>query len=321
MKFPFIKFFPTDWLAESSLRACGLAARGLWIDMLSLMHMAPRRGYLLAATGSPISPEQLARMTGCSADEVNRLLEELRTSGAFSCTVDGTIYCRRMVREESKRNLCQEAGRLGGNPLLTGKSDATLKGGVKGGVKGVVKGRANPLDARGQTLETKEPPTPSGGGVVAEDDPPEEVVDAVGMVIRPEPFSQLIAAWVAAKLPGWNSPDGIRGNGNRRGAFQQRQRDPYWRDRWRAAVDRLGKSKRARGETPSWPQGIRLDGFLKDPAYIDRALEGEFDDTPGAGGQPVAPPRKITTREELDAADMRISPPKPLFAGGSHRVG
>lgn len=165
------------------------------------------------------------------------------------------------------------------------------------------------------------PPTPSGGGVVAEDDPPEEVVDAVGMVIRPEPFSQLIAAWVAAKLPGWNSPDGIRGNGNRRGAFQQRQRDPYWRDRWRAAVDRLGKSKRARGETPSWPQGIRLDGFLKDPAYIDRALEGEFDDTPGAGGQPVAPPRKITTREELDAADMRISPPKPLFAGGSHRVG
>ena len=157
--------------------------------------------------------------------------------------------------------------------------------------------------------------------MVAEDDPPEEVVDAVGMVIRPEPFSQLIAAWVAAKLPGWNSPDGIRGNGNRRGAFQQRQRDPYWRDRWRAAVDRLGKSKRARGETPSWPQGIRLDGFLKDPAYIDRALEGEFDDTPGAGGQPVAPPRKITTREELDAADMRISPPKPLFAGGSHRVG
>lgn len=157
--------------------------------------------------------------------------------------------------------------------------------------------------------------------MVAEDDPPEEVVDAVGMVIRPDPLSQLIAAWVAAKLPGWNSPDGIRGNGNRRGAFQQRQRDPYWRDRWRAAVDRLGKSKRARGETPSWPQGIRLDGFLKDPAYIDRALEGEFDDTPGAGGQPVAPPRKITTREELDAADMRISPPKPLFAGGSHRVG
>lgn len=165
------------------------------------------------------------------------------------------------------------------------------------------------------------PPTPSGGGVVAEDDPPEEVVDAVGVVIRPEPFSQLIAAWVAAKLPGWNSPDGIRGNGNRRGAFQQRQRDPYWRDRWRAAVERLGKSKRARGETPSWPQGIRLDGFLKDPAYIDRALEGEFDDTPGAGGQPVVPPRKITTREELDAADMRISPPKNAFAGGSHRVG
>ena len=163
------------------------------------------------------------------------------------------------------------------------------------------------------------PPTPSGGGAVVDDGPSEEVVDAAGTMIRPEPFSALIAAWVAAKLPGWNSPDGIRGNGNRRGAFQQRQRDPHWRNQWRAAVERLGKSKRARGETPSWPQGIRLDGFLKDPAYIDRALEGEFDDSPG--GTPAGPPPvQYLTAERLNAADQKISPPRPLLAGGVHHV-
>ena len=109
MKFPFIKFFPTDWLAEPSLRVCSVAARGLWMDMLSMMHLAPRRGYLLAATGLPISPVQLARMTGCTAEEVTQLLAELQTSGAFSCTNDRIIYSRRMVREEGKRDLCAEA--------------------------------------------------------------------------------------------------------------------------------------------------------------------------------------------------------------------
>lgn len=168
MKFPFIKFFPTDWLAEPSLRACSLAARGLWMDMLSMMHLAPRRGYLLAATGSPISPVQLARMTGSTADEVTQLLAELRSSGAFSCTDDGTIYSRRMVREEGKRELCSEAGRRGGgNPKLQ-QDRGTFKGDHKGSPKGAPKGDSKLLDARGQKLEAEEeppnPPKPGGGG-------------------------------------------------------------------------------------------------------------------------------------------------------------
>lgn len=110
----FIKWYPNDWLAEPSLRACSLAARGLWIDMLSLMHLSPRRGYLLAASGLPISPEQLARLTGCSADEVNRLLGELHTSGVYSSSADGLIFSRRMVREESRREELSEYGKKGG---------------------------------------------------------------------------------------------------------------------------------------------------------------------------------------------------------------
>lgn len=164
-KLPFLKFFPNDWLAEPTIRVCSVAARGLWMDMLSLMHLSPRRGYLLAATGSPISPEQLARLTGCSADEVTRLLAELTSSGACSCTDDGTLYNRRMVREEGKREKCREAGRKGGgNPALKsngrgGGEAATLgtfKGGSKGGDKGGSKGQPKPLEARGQNTVPSE---------------------------------------------------------------------------------------------------------------------------------------------------------------------
>lgn len=145
----FIQWYPNDWLADPSVRSCSVAARGLWIDILSLMHLSPRRGYLLAATGSPISPEQLARLTGCSADEVTRLLAELQSSGVYSCTEDGVLYSRRMVRDESKRQKCSEAGKKGGgNP--------TFKGHPKGVPKGDNKGASKPPETRDQILPPSE---------------------------------------------------------------------------------------------------------------------------------------------------------------------
>ena len=98
--------------------------------MLCLMHESPRRGYLQHVNGGPVSPEQLGRMTGCQPDRVAVLLSELESVGVFSRAERDVIFNRRMARDENKRALCQEAGKLGGNPALT------LKGGVKGGSKG-----------------------------------------------------------------------------------------------------------------------------------------------------------------------------------------
>jgi hypothetical protein len=64
-KLPFFKFYPGDWMKDPALRSVSIAARGLWIDMLCLMHESDRRGYLQHATGKPVTAEQLARMTGC----------------------------------------------------------------------------------------------------------------------------------------------------------------------------------------------------------------------------------------------------------------
>ena len=163
-KLPSFQFYPGDWMKDPSLRACSIAARGLWTDMLCLMFESVRRGYLQHATGKPVSPEQLARMTGCSAEEVSRLLQELEDSGVFSRTEHGVIYSRRMARDEGKREKCREAGKRGGNPNLV---VSPLKGDPKGGVKGGSKGDANRIPTPSSSSSSSETPTPlrgAGGG-------------------------------------------------------------------------------------------------------------------------------------------------------------
>jgi len=102
-KLPFFQFYPSDWLSDPLLRACSIAARGLWIDLLSLMWDSPRRGFLMTGAQKPYSAEQLARMAGCAAKDVSALLDELKSVGVCSVKRDGTIYSRRIVREEEKR--------------------------------------------------------------------------------------------------------------------------------------------------------------------------------------------------------------------------
>lgn len=71
--------------------------------MLCLMFESSRRGYLQQANGQPLSLTQLARMTGCATDEAAHLVQELEDAGVCSRTEHGTIYSRRLVREEHAR--------------------------------------------------------------------------------------------------------------------------------------------------------------------------------------------------------------------------
>lgn len=102
-KLPAFQFYPGDWMKDPALRSCSVAARGLWMDVLCMMFESDRRGYLQASNGKSYSPEQIARMTGCSTDEASRLLKELETSGVYSRTAHGIIFSRRLVRDEEQR--------------------------------------------------------------------------------------------------------------------------------------------------------------------------------------------------------------------------
>ncbi len=183
MKLPSFQFYPGDWMKDPALRSVSLEARGLWIDMLCLLFESGRRGYLQHATGKPVSDEQLARMTGGSAEQVSRLLRELEDSGVFSRTEHGMIYSRRMIRDERKRAACSDAGKKGGgNPTYRthfGKSNETrdlpstfkghLKGGVKGDSKDGAKQKPNPSSSASFSSSSSEhTPLPPDGGLDAD---------------------------------------------------------------------------------------------------------------------------------------------------------
>ncbi len=117
MSKPWMKFYPSDWRSDPALRMCPLAARGLWMEMLSIMHEAEPYGHLVVK-GVPVEPDMLAKMVGIGLKECRNLLATLRQVGVFSETETGVVYSRRMVRDHAKALKDKENGKKGGNPTL-----------------------------------------------------------------------------------------------------------------------------------------------------------------------------------------------------------
>lgn len=100
------KFWWQDWQNDPALRQCSFAAQGLWMRLLCLAHEAVRRGSVLINGRMP-TPRQLVAQVGGTEREVAKLLGELEREGVFSRDPDGTIYSRRMRRDDE----ASEAGR------------------------------------------------------------------------------------------------------------------------------------------------------------------------------------------------------------------
>ena len=112
MKRPAFQFYPKDWRDEQALRLCSMAARGLWIDMMCLMHSADRYGHLEVA-GKGMTTEQVARLVGEPPKDVKVWMAELQDNGVCSVTDEGVIYSRRMVRDEAIREKRAAGGEAG----------------------------------------------------------------------------------------------------------------------------------------------------------------------------------------------------------------
>lgn len=161
---PWMKWYPADWRADPGLRMCSFAARGLWADLLALMHEGEPYGHLTINGRVPTS-RQLAVMLGGTAKEIDALIAELMDAGVPSRTDDGVIYSRRMVRDKAKQDADRANGKGGGNPRLKGSDNPDPKPpdnggdgpGDKPGVNPPVK--AQKLEARSQKLEPNEPTT------------------------------------------------------------------------------------------------------------------------------------------------------------------
>ena len=119
MKRPSFQYYPGDWVRSLDIRSCSLAARGLWLEMMNIMHEAEPYGYLVI-NNKPISLPVLARMVGATQSEIEPLLDELEALGVYSKDENGAIYCRRMVRDEQFRSVRRKCGELGGTHGVKG---------------------------------------------------------------------------------------------------------------------------------------------------------------------------------------------------------
>lgn len=98
---PWFKFYPSDWRDDPALRMCSMAARGLWIDMIALMHEATPYGHLLVSSRLP-TDTQLAALVGTSSEQITEALGELESAGVFSRTREGVIYSPDMATHPEK---------------------------------------------------------------------------------------------------------------------------------------------------------------------------------------------------------------------------
>lgn len=119
---PWLKFYTTDWRSDPRLKMCSLGARGLWIDLICLMHEATPYGHLLVNGRCP-TDAQVAVLVGAPPDQIAAMLGELEAAGVFSRTRDGTIYSRKLTRMAKKAAAARNNGRKGGNPTLRKDED------------------------------------------------------------------------------------------------------------------------------------------------------------------------------------------------------
>lgn len=145
-----VKWDFAKWRGDAGLRMCGLAARGLWADLLAVMHECEPYGHL-AFNGRAPTPKQIASIVGMtSEEEIIGLLRELEDNGVFSRTDKGLIFSRKQVRDKTAREVGKRNGAIGGNPVLTKRDNP----------------RTNPPlydreEKRREELESeKNPPTP-----------------------------------------------------------------------------------------------------------------------------------------------------------------
>lgn len=106
-----IRFSGTDWRADPRLRMCSAAARGVWIDLLTLMIEAEPYGHLLV-NGAPPTAQEIGQLTCTPPDVVEAAISELGAAGVYSRTEEGVIFSRRLARSISRgdSNLIRESG-------------------------------------------------------------------------------------------------------------------------------------------------------------------------------------------------------------------
>jgi hypothetical protein len=121
-KLPAIQFYPGDWRKDVGVQALSFHDRGVWFEILLLMHGSEQRG-VLTLNGKAMTDEALARVLGLDKQTLTTTLTNILDTGVASRNdSSGALMSRRMVRDEDLRAVRAKCGKLGGNPILKGRT-------------------------------------------------------------------------------------------------------------------------------------------------------------------------------------------------------
>lgn len=115
---PSFQFYPGDWMSDKELRRCSHELKGIWIDLLCILHDSDEYGILRWTM------DELAQAVGTTTSKVKRLFDygilkggpmDTMVNGYTHVTKDGIeetlipaqkgplFYCKRMVKDEHLR--------------------------------------------------------------------------------------------------------------------------------------------------------------------------------------------------------------------------
>lgn len=113
-KNPAYQWYPGDWRRDPGVQALDYEHRGVWRELIDMMHWSPERGRLLFASGNIPNDEEVAQMLGIAEAKWKQIRSKLLSTGVAKLDADGAIVCRRMWRDEQTLRARREAGRKGG---------------------------------------------------------------------------------------------------------------------------------------------------------------------------------------------------------------
>lgn len=133
-KLPWFPFSPAVWHQDVGIQTLTYEERGIWFEMLLMMHDSEEYGYL-SLNGKAISNERLAQLLNLSVEKMNAVVETLLDLGVCkreevplktkdldkhnhndNPPVMGRLYNRRLVIDQEKRLKITKEKRKGGNP-------------------------------------------------------------------------------------------------------------------------------------------------------------------------------------------------------------
>ena len=124
-KLPAFQFYPADWRKDPGVQSLDYEARGIWWEIICMMHESDERGVLLL-NGAPMPEDALCRLLGLDNQKLTTTLTTLLSYGvARRRESDGALYSKRMVADEKLRQIRKEAGSKGGNPALLNQKPTT----------------------------------------------------------------------------------------------------------------------------------------------------------------------------------------------------